>query len=472
MSPPDTARPADAPIIRIPKRRRDLTHGDIGGLLVRMSIPMIWGILAIISFQLVDLYFISKISHEALTAVSFTLPVTMFIHYVLIGLSIGMSSVVSRLLGQGHHDTVARVTTHGLCFTALFGLALAGLGIAVLNPLFALMGATPAMMPMIRDFMIPWLAGGVFLSLPMVGNAALRGTGDTFFPAFVMILAAVINAILDPLLIFGLYGFPELGISGAAIATIFGNACAAVLGLVVLYRKHLITLSPFHAERFGDSLRRILHVGIPASITNMILPLSQGIVTALMATHGAQAVAALGIVTRVEAFAFIVLMAVATGMAPIIGQNWGAHKYDRVHKTLNLALGFSVAWSVLMALGLGIFASPLARLFTDDPETVRIAALYFLIVPASFIVGNLVPGWSSAFNAMGMPKRSFLMIVVRIFVLTIPFTVAGHYLAGPVGIFLGLAVANVLSGLGFHLYNLRVCRLREAQDLQGSGAPG
>lgn len=467
-APPD----AQAPVMHISRRRKDLTHGEIGGLLVRMSIPMVWGILAIISFQLVDLYFISKISHEALTAVSFTVPVTMFVHYVLIGLSIGMSSVVSRLLGQGDHDTVVRVATHGLCFTVLFGLALAAIGIAVLDPLFALMGATPDMMPMIRDFMIPWLAGGVFLSLPMVGNAVLRGTGDTFFPAAIMILAAVINVVLDPLLIFGLYGFPAWGIAGAAIATIFGNACGAVAGLWILSHKGLVSLSPFHLERFGDSLRRILHVGIPASVTNMILPLSQGIVTALMAAHGSQAVAAFGIVTRVEAFAFIALMAVATGMAPIVGQNWGAHKYDRVHKTLNLALGFSVVWSILVAVGLAAFAGPLARLFTDDPQTVGIAALYFLIVPASFIVGNLVPGWSSAFNAMGMPKRSFVMIVVRIFGLTIPLTVAGHFLAGPIGIFGGLALANVLSGLGFHLYNLQVCRLREMQEIVACGESG
>jgi putative MATE family efflux protein len=454
----------DAPVLHISKRRKDLTHGGIAGHLVRMSIPMVWGILAIISFQLVDLYFISKLGHDALTAVSFTLPVTMFIHYVLIGLSIGMSSVVSRLLGQGHHDTVARVTTHGLCFTVLFGIALAGLGIAVLDPLFAALGASPAMMPMIRDFMVPWLAGGVFLSLPMVGNAALRGSGDTFFPAFVMILAAIINAALDPLLIFGLYGFPRLEIAGAAISTIFGNACAAVAGLVVLYRKGLIAVRPFHADRFGDSLKRILHVGVPASVTNMILPIAQGIVTALMALHGAQAVAAFGIVQRVEALAFVVLMAVATGMAPIIGQNWGAHKYDRVHTTLNLALGFCVGWSALMAVLLGAFARPLARAFTDDPATVDLAAQYFWIVPASFVVGNLVPGWSSAFNAMGMPKRSFLMIVVRILALTVPLTVLGNHFGGPLGIFVGLAVANVLSGAGFHVLNLRACRLREMHE--------
>lgn len=461
---------ADAPVLHVSKRKRDLTHGDVGRHLIRMSIPMIWGILAIISFQLVDLYFISMLGHDALTAVSFTFPVTMFVHYVLIGVAIGMSSVISRLLGQGHHDTVARVTTHGLCFTALFGLALAGVGIAGIDPLFRAMGASPEMMPMIHDFLIPWFAGGVFLSIPMVGNAALRGTGDTFFPAFVMIVAALINVILDPILIFGLFGFPRLEIAGAAIATIFGNGCAAVTGLVVLYRRGLIVLRPFHAERFGDSLKRILHVGIPAGLTNTILPVSQGVLTALMASHGAQAVAAFGIASRVEAFAFVPLMAVATGMAPIIGQNWGAHLFDRVHRVLNLALGFSVGWSVFVAAGLAIFATPLAALFTDDPETIRIAALYFLVVPASFILGNLVPGWSSAFNAMGLPKRSFMMIVVRIVVLTVPLAILGSVLYGPAGIFGALALTNILSGAGFHVLNLRACRARETEGADRKNA--
>lgn len=454
----------DAPVLHISKRKRDLTHGDVAGHLARMSLPMIWGILAIISFQLVDMYFISLLGHDALTAVSFTFPVTMFTHYLLMGVSIGMSSVVSRLLGQGHHDTVARVTTHGLCFTVLFGIALAAGGIASIDPLFSAMGAGPEMMPMIRDFLVPWFAGGVFLSLPMVGNAALRGTGDTFFPAFVMIVAALINAVLDPILIFGLFGFPRLEIAGAAIATIFGNGCAAVAGLIVLHRRGLIALRPFHAERFGDSLKRILHVGIPAGLTSAILPIGQGILTALMAAHGAHAVAGFGIVSRVEAFAFIPLMAVATGMAPIIGQNWGAHRYDRVHRTLNLALGFSVGWSVFVAAGLATFAEPLAGIFTDDPETIRVAALYFLVVPGSFIIGNLVPGWSSAFNAMGLPKRSFMMIVVRILILTVPLSVLGSALYGPPGIFGALALTNVLSGAGFHILNLRTCRTREAKE--------
>ena len=141
---------------------------------------------------------------------------------------------------------------------------------------------------------------------------------------------------------------------------------------------------------------------------------------ALLAAYGNEAVAAMGIVTRVEAFALLIVISLSLGMSPIIGQNWGAKKFDRVHKTINLSIGFNFIWSFLVAAVMGIFATQIAGLFTDDQTVINHTKLFFWIVPISYAFGNLVMGWASAFNAMGLPKKAFLLIVVKSLVITIP----------------------------------------------------
>lgn len=440
----------------------NLTEGPVSRLLWKMSLPMIWGILAMVSFQLVDMYFISLLGTEALAAISFTFPVTMFVFYIVMGLAIGMSSVVARQIGQGHHDTVVRITTHGIVLTVLVGLCVAIAGYATIDPLFRVLGAKDHLMPDIRAYMAPWFAGAVLVSLPMVGNAALRGGGDTRFPALVMISAAIMNVALDPVLIFGLLGFPKIGIAGAAISTVFGNGLAAFLCLAVLWRRDMISLRPFHGAQFGDSVKKLLHIGLPAGLTNTIAPISQAVLVALLAREGHEAVAAFGVVTKVEALAMVVLMAMAVGMAPIIGQNWGARKFDRVNETLTRALGFSALWSLGTAAVLALFARPVAGIFSDEPAVLDAAVFYLWIVPVTWAAGNLVNGWASAFNAMGMPKRSFLMIAVKGALLALPLAVIGAHLDGWRGVFWSVAATNLLSGLWFHFRNVRICREREA----------
>lgn len=444
----------------------DLTQGAVTGHLIRLSVPMIWGILAIVSFQLVDTWYISMLGTTALTAMAFTFPVTYILFSLVLAQGIAASSVLSRLIGKGNMSRVRRVATHSIIFAFLSGIVFAIIGLAATDPLFALMGATPEMMPIIRDYMHIWFAGSVFLTIPMVGNSAIRATGDTFTPAIIMTTAAVLNALIAPVLVFGLFGFPRLEVQGAAIATLLANIGTTVAALYVLYyRKRLISRSRWHMSLFRDSVRKLLTVAIPVSIATILQPVSGVVLTALLAQQGATAVAVFGIANRVEAFMFVVIMALATGMAPIIGQNWGAECYERVRETLRIAIKFSVYWSLGVALVLGAFAGQIARAFSSDPAVIHETMLYFWIVPATYAFGNLVQGWSSAFNAMGMARQSFNMIAIKLIVLTVPAAVAGGHFYGVTGIFTALALVNVVTGVGFHLYNRRLCARHERQTL-------
>ena len=443
----------------------DLTQGSISRHLLRLSIPMIWGILAMISFQLVDTFYISLLGTAPLAAITFTFPVTYAVFSLVLGLSIAMSSVVSRQIGEGNAENVRRITTHGLMLALACGIFLAGLGVLLIQPVFAAMGANEAMMPMIRDYMLIWFGGSMFLALPMVGNAAIRAGGDSFLPALIMTVAAVINIALDPVLIFGLFGFPRLELQGAALATVFSNGCAMAASLYVLYvHKKMISRDFLSLRHFGDSLRRLAYIALPAGLTGLIQPVTSAVIIALLAGYGAETVAAFGVATRMEAFAFTIIMALASGMAPIIGQNWGAGLSQRVQETLNKALIFAVLWSLLVGIVFILFAKPLAGLFAEDksPAFIRVVVLYFWIVGLTYAPGNLVPGWGSAFNAMGMPARSFLMILVKLVIVQVPLAVLGGILLGVPGIFAAIAVTNIVTGIGFHIWNMRSCRKSRA----------
>lgn len=437
-----------------PGKKGDLTSGPVAGHLVRMTIPMIWGIFAIISFQLVDIFYISLLGTQALAALTFTFPVTFTVFSLILGMSIATSSVLSRQIGRGNWARVRRLTTHALLISFITSLILALLGIFLMGPVFRAMGADQNLMPMINDYMIIWFAGSVFINVPIVGNAAQRAAGDTFLPALIMTITAVVNAILDPLLIFGLLGFPALGIKGAAIATVFANACALIAGLYVIDRKlAMLTRSRKHLRLFGDSAKRFLFIALPAGLTSTIQPITNAIIISLLASFGHAAVAAFGIVTRIEAFAFVIIMGLAVGMAPIVGQNWGAQKFERVKETLKKAFFFAVLWSLFVAAVLMVFAKPIASLFSKEADVISVAALYFWIIPATYALGNLVHGWGSAFNAIGMPQRSFIMIFVRLVLLNIPLAFIGAHLYGITGIFGSIAVTNIAAGIVFHLWN-------------------
>ncbi len=441
----------------------DLTTGDIRSHLIRLSVPMIWGIFAIISFQLVNTFYVSLLGTEKLAAISFTFPVTYTIFAIFLGFSIGMSSVVSRLIGERKADDIRRVTTHGLLLVAIASAIVTALGIALMNPLFRLMGANAEQLVDIDSYMHIYYIGTFFICMPIVGNAALRAAGDTRTPAIIMTVAALANAALDPLLIFGLLGFPRLELQGAAISTVIANACAMLAGLWLLKSRDMIGLNFLRdLSRFSDSAKRLLFIAIPAGLTSALPSVLNSVILSLLSKHSAASVAAFGVVTRVEAFAFIIMMALSVGMGPIIGQNWGANRHDRVKETLRQALLFCVGWSIFVALALALFAQPLAQSFSADADVQAIIVLYFLAVPFSYPLANIVSGWGSAFNAMGKPQYSAGMLFLKLIVLMIPAVYLGYQIADVKGLFAAIALVNIATGIAFHAFGWTMCARRAA----------
>ena len=431
--------------------KTDLTEGPVARHVVRMSVPMLWGILSMISVQLVDTFYIGLLGTAPLAAIGFTFPVTMTVLSLIIGLGIAMSSVLSRKSGAKQHDDIVPITSHGILLALGAGTLMGATGLVVMKPLFTAMGAEGPVLTLVLDYMQIWFAGCIVMALPLVGNSAMRALGDTITPAFIMMGLSLLNAVLAALLVFGLLGFPRMGMQGAALATVLSFAAAACASLCVLYfKKKMIFQGSLHMERFGSSVRALLHVALPVGAASIIQPVAQGIITVILAAHGAAAVAAFGVATRVEAMAFVIIIALATGMSPIIGQNWGAARRDRVRETLRLAMLFAVLWSLAIAVLLALFARPVAAAFSTNPDVIHNTILYFLIVPFSYAPWTLLQGWSSAFNAIGESKKALVMIVVRSLVLQVPLALFFGRLFGVTGVFWAIAVTNVVTGLFFH----------------------
>lgn len=431
----------------------DLTTGPVRGHLLRLTLPMVTSLFAIISFQLVNTFYISRLGTQELAAISFTFPVTYTIFSLFLGFGIATSSVVSRLLGEKREADVQRVATHSLLLVLIFSLFLSGIGLVFWKGIFSQLGADASALTLLKDYILIYFSGMFFICLPVVVNAALRAKGDAMTPAIILISSALFNAALDPVLIYGLFGFPRLELQGAAISTFLANCGATLTGLYVMHRRGLISTSYIkQLSEFKDSTKRLLVIALPAGITSALPSVVNSVILALLAKTGSEAVAAFGVASRVEAFCFIVMMALASGMAPVIGQNWGAKKYDRVRDTLKNAIAFCVIWSVFVAIILGVFAKFFAGVFSADAGVQKYIVLYFLIVPFSYALSNIANGWASAFNAMGKPQYAAGTLFLKLIVLGIPALYIGHALGGVAGIFWSIAIVNLVAGIGAHIF--------------------
>ncbi len=239
------------------KNQITLTEGNIFWHFLRLTPPMILGAFSIIVFNLVDTFFISKLGGEPLAAISFTFPVIMVIGALSHGIGMGAASVLSRAIGAGDHKRVQRLTTDSLLLSVLIVSLVSSCGLIFLDPLFLLLGAGESLLPLIRSYMVLWFSTVAFMIIPMVGNNSIRAAGNTLFPGMIMAVSGLINAVLDPVFIFGYLGFPAMGIQGAALATALARAFSLVVALYVMHRRFNLIAS-IHAGLYCTSESRLL----------------------------------------------------------------------------------------------------------------------------------------------------------------------------------------------------------------------
>ncbi len=436
-------------------KRRNLTEGNISKQLLQLTWPMFFATMGIVMFNLVDTYFVGKLGVEQLAAMSFTFPFIMIFNSFAQGIGIGTSSLVSRSIIGASPESLKKMASRAIVLGIVIVFISVSVGWVVMKPIFQLLGAEGRVLGYILEYMRVWILGMPFVIIPMIGNNIIRATGDTLTPGINVLMNGVVNAILDPLFIFGIGIFPEMGMAGAALATVMGRACGLILILFVLIkREKMLTV---HLGKLKDILktwRDIIYVAAPTSLTMLIPPISMALVTRILSSYGEETMAAFGVASRIEMFGLLVVAALGSVLIIFTGQNMSQNRYDRISEALRKSFLFALIWGafffVLLLLGEGIVAG----WFTTDAEVVHITQTYFYIVGISYGLQGVLSLCSSTFNGLNKPLLSALMSFLRMFVLYLPLAWVGSKFFGASGVFAAGCLANIIMGL-FAAYYLR-----------------
>ncbi|MDG1733874.1 MAG: MATE family efflux transporter [Thalassotalea sp.] len=426
----------------------DLLNDPVGPVIKKMTIPMTYGMILLMAFNLVDTFFVSMLGTQPLAAISFTFPITFTVISLSIGLGIGTSAVIAKSLGKGCEDDARNVATVALMLAAIIVGCLSIIGILSSDFIFSLLGAKEHLLPLIHDYMDLWFIGSVGLIGPMIGNAVLRASGDTRTPSFVMGFAGLINAILDPVFIFGFGPIPALGIQGAAIATLISWAFGLALIIYILgFKRKLIHLRFPQWATIKISAAKILKIGLPAAGANMLTPIAAAIMTAIAATYGESAVAGFGVGSRIESIACLVVLALSMTLPPFISQNLGANKLERVEEGFKVSIKFVLIWQIGVYLLLVIAAPFIASIFAKEESVANIITLFMWILPLGYGLQGIIILTNSSFNALHKPLVALVLSIIRLFVFYVPLAYLGSQLYGLLGFFIGALIGNLLMAL-------------------------
>ena len=427
------------------RNHKDMLSAPIGKTLKDMTIPMVMGMIALMSFNLIDTFFISLLGTQELAAISFTFPVTFTVISLTIGLGIGTSAVIAKTIGQKHYHLAKDQATTALIVAVILVAGLSTLGWFVIEPLFLLLGSDQHTQPFITAYMKIWYFSSVFLVIPMVGNAILRSSGDTKTPSLIMALGGAINALLDPLFIFGWGDFQGWGIEGAAIASLIAWMIGAAVMLYLLsYKRQLIDLALPGAQAFVQATKSILKIGIPAAGANMLTPIAMSILTAIVAGYGHEAVAAFGVGSRIESIACMLVLAMSMTLPPFISQNLGAGQNERVQQAYKMSCRFVLFWQLGVFVLLALCAPIISRVFAQEAEVQDLIQLFIWIVPLGYGLQGIVILTNSSFNALHQPSIALKLSILRLFVFYVPCAYLGGLLFGIWGLFVGCVVGNAL----------------------------
>jgi putative MATE family efflux protein len=427
---------------------RDLTVGRIDKNIVDLAIPMIGGQLMFTLFNITDTYFVGKLGTEALAAMGFTFPVILIASALTMGISTGSMSVLSRAAGNNDRYIMKRTATDGLILSLLFVILFSVVGLNSMDSIFTLLGADKSTLPIIKEYMTIWYSFSFVVFIPPVSDSSMRALGDMVRPFYVMCVCALMNVVLDPILIFGYFGFPAMGIRGAAIATVISRACGMCATLYFLNFHHkLLELRMPKISELISSWKKILIVGIPAVGVAIFPQLLRSFITAQAAyVGGVTAVAAVAAGSRIEGFAYIITQSVGSSLVPIIGQNWGAKKAARIEETRRFYNKHSLTLGIAMFVVIFFISDFTAKLFTQDAEVLKYTSIYLKVLLAGAIGMNLYTWNGQALNAVG---KSFWSLVINgggtvVFMMPVLYLGSRYSFTAMIG---GLAVGQIIVGL-------------------------
>ena len=417
-------------------------------LLTSMALPMVVSMLVNSLYNIVDSFFVARISEDAMTALSLVYPIQNFVNAAAIGFGVGMNALIAFHLGAGEKDRASTAATHGLALSAVHGLVLMAGCIAVLPAFLGLFTRDPAVLDLgVRYGTIVFLFS-VVIMLGLAFEKIFQAVGRMKVTMAALISGCLTNILLDPVMIFGLGPVPAMGIAGAALATGIGQVVSLAVYLVV----YAVAPPPVRLGRawLRPDLRldaRLYAIGVPA-ILNLALPsLLVSVLNSLLAAFSQSYVVILGIYYKLQTFLYLPASGIVQGMRPIIGYNYGAREYGRVRKIFSTTLVMCAAIMLLGTLLCLAGAEPLIALFTDNPETVALGGQALRILCAGFLVSTVSVTASGALEGLGKGAQSLVISLMRYVAVMIPAAFLLCRLMGPTGVWHAFWVTETVTAL-------------------------
>jgi len=423
-------------------QKKYLADQSLPRALFSMTWPMLFGAVALMSFQLVDSIFISMLGMQPLAALGFTLPLHQLLIGVQIGIGIAATALISRAIGAGNPQRAKNlgglVVLAGCCLSFVLCVIIWLLRLPLLNAL----GASAELLPYTESYWLPWLSSAWLGAFLYFANSISRANGDTRLPGLMMVVTSVLNMLLDPLFIFT-FGW---GLPGAAYATIV----ACLVGSSIMYSRILkrrwLAFDP-NKLPIGSALRDIAKTSAPAMLSQLMPGTASLLATRLVAGFGGSAIAAWTLGSRLELFSIVIVLALTMALPPMIGRLFGSNQLDRAHSLVLIAVRFVIGLQVIIGLFWMASRWLIAPALAPDSATETYLMSYMLWVPISYAALGVCMLMVSVCNALGMPMRAVLISTLRLFVCYLPALWVGAILADMSGLYVGVLLGNVAAGL-------------------------
>jgi len=428
--------------------RVELTEGGIGWPLFYLSIPIVVTNLLQTAYNLADTFWLGQYSTEALAAISFAFPMVFLLISLALGISVAGSVLVAQHTGAGEPRKADYAASQTVTFSALGSLVLGVLAFFLVEDLLRLMGASPDVLPKATAYMQVISAGLAFMFVFFVFISLMRGYGDTVTPMVVMFGTVVLNIALDPFLIFGWGPFPEMGVAGAAVATVFARGLSMVVGLAILLRgERGVRIRPREMVPDLTYLRKMVAIGAPASLEITSRSVSVNLLLFIVGMFSTTVVAAFGIGIRVFSVIFLPAIAVGRGVETMSGQNIGAGKPDRAERTNHFAA--AVTFVILAAAGVVVWlnATAIVGVFTTDEAVVEVGATFLRYVAPTFGCLGVIRAYSGGLRGAGRTLSAAGIAIVMLWVVRLPLAWVGALEFGTQGLWLSFTISNVVGAL-------------------------
>ncbi len=438
-----------------------LLSGPIFKHVVRLATPMIIAFIFVSGYLYVDRYFVSQLGDIATAAIGMAFVLQMLIISVGVGVGSGVNSFIARNLGAKNTETAENTIIHALLIAFTLGIAIAALGLLFQRPLFQMLGAEDRLLDLILAYLTI-----IFLFTPinlvmMITNSIYQGWGDTMSPMKFMLLGNILNLILDPILIFGMGPFPELGIEGAAFATGVGRTAALLYFVFKMFVRHQPTKVHFSRFRMDRTIvSGIFQVGLPSSVSQVLTSVAMGFVFFVLDPFGSNARAAYTIVFTYEMMIFLPAIGISQAVSILTGHNFGARHYKRVNKVL--FTGIASAFTIMSVSAIIIISAPtlFAGVFAQSPEVLKISARALAITAVGHFFSGIYLCSVASFQGLGLGRHYLAANVLRLYLLQVPFVFFGAMFFNLDGVWFGLMLANAISAMVLLVWHQFIFRRR------------